>query len=231
MDKRPASQDAGALLELRDSSGLSISSIHAPFLLASRRVWGRPREKLARSMLLARELGAGVVVVHLPYFWQIDYARWLYHHANQLSRDSGLTVAVENAIHLNLRKRFNLSFFNNLKDLAGFECLVFDTSHFAISHNDIFAAWDALKYRVKHIHLSNNYLKGFDDHELPHLGNLPLDRFLATVASDGYEGLITLELNPGSLGAREGPEEVAANLQASLEFCRAHYAEGLSRTP
>jgi sugar phosphate isomerase/epimerase len=138
-------------------------------------------------------------------------------------------VAVENAIYVNLRKRFNLSFFNNLEDLAGFECLVFDTSHFAISHTDILMAWDTLKDRVKHIHLSNNYLKGFDDHELPQAGNLPLDRFLKTIAADGYDGIITLELNPGSLGAKTSREAVIANLEASLEFCRLNYQEGLAR--
>lgn len=230
VDKRPDSQDLEALRSLEDSSGLSISSIHAPFLLASRKVWGRFREKLERSMYFARELGARVVIIHLPYFWQVDYARWLYHDFNQFNRDSGLTVAVENAIYVNLRRRFNLSFFNNLEDLAGFDSLVFDTSHFAISHTDIFAAWEALKPRVRHIHLSNNYLKGFDDHELPQAGNLPLDRFLATIAADGYEGIVTLELNPGSLGAKVGRESVVANLAASLGFCRAHYEGGLAGT-
>lgn len=229
VDKREDSQDLEALRSLQSSSGLDVCSVHAPFLLASRKVWGRPMEKIKRSMRLARELGSAVVIIHLPYFWQVEYARWLYHNVNQLNRETRLTVAVENAIYVNLRRRVNLSFFNNLDDLATFENLVFDTSHFAISHTDIFAAWDRLMTRVKHIHLSNNYLKGFDDHELPQDGNLPLDRFLETIAADGYSGIVTLELNPGSLGAKVGREEVAANLAGSLEFCRKHFEAGTAR--
>jgi sugar phosphate isomerase/epimerase len=227
VDNRPDSQDLDALRSLQSSSGIDICSIHAPFLLASRKVWGRPMEKMERSIHFARELGSQVVIIHLPYFWQIEYARWLYHNINQLNREAQLTVAVENAIYVNVRKRINLSFYNNLDDLSTFNSLVFDTSHFAISHNDIFPAWERLRPLVKHIHLSNNYLKGFDDHELPHQGNLPLDRFLARIASDGFDGIVTLELNPGSLGAKTSRQEVVTRLAISLEFCRTHFANGL----
>jgi sugar phosphate isomerase/epimerase len=217
VDNRPDSQDLDALRSLQSSSGIDICSIHAPFLLASRKVWGRPMEKMERSIHFARELGSQVVIIHLPYFWQIEYARWLYHNINQLNREAQLTVAVENAIYVNVRKRINLSFYNNLDDLSTFNSLVFDTSHFAISHNDIFPAWERLRPLVKHIHLSNNYLKGFDDHELPHQGN----------ASDGFDGIVTLELNPGSLGAKTSRQEVVTRLAISLEFCRTHFANGL----
>jgi sugar phosphate isomerase/epimerase len=228
VDNRPDSQDLATLRSLQASFQTDICSIHAPFLLISRKVWGQPLNKLLQSMSFARELGSRVVIIHLPYFWQIEYARWLYRSVNQLNRETHLTVAVENAIYVNLRKRVNLSFFNNLEDLGTFDSLVFDTSHFAISHTDLFAAWDRLGPRVKHIHLSNNYLKGFDDHELPQAGNLPLDRFLNRIAADGYDGIITLELNPGSLGAKSGRDEVVKRLASSLEFCTTHFSGGLN---
>lgn len=227
VDKRPDSQDLKRLRTLQDHGELDICSIHAPFLLASRKVWGGYHEKIDRSLHFAHELGSEVVIVHLPYFWQLGYARWIYHNLNRLDREESVTVAVENAIHVKMGRGFNLSFFNNLEDLATFESLVFDTSHFAISHNDIFLAWDRLGSRVKHIHLSNNYLKGFDDHELPQNGNLPLDRFLHRIAADGYDGIVTLELSPGTVGARSGWDEVARRLSSSLEFCREHYRRGV----
>lgn len=224
VDRRPESQDADALSEMADVYGMEICSIHAPFLLASRKVWGRPLEKIERSMEMARRLGAGLVVLHLPYFWQVEYARWLYHNLNALNRSQDLVLAVENAIYVNVGRRINLSFFNDLEELSKFDDIVLDTSHFAISHTDIFHAWNALRKKVRHVHLSNNYLKGFDDHELPQQGNLPLDRFLATLARDGFDGCVVLELNPGSLDEKSGKSGVIERLRETLEFCRENFA-------
>ncbi len=220
VDRRHESQDPVRLKELADSFGLEIYSIHAPFLLASRGIWGRPLSKIERSVNAAKELGARLVVLHLPYFWQVDYARWLYHNLNAANRDSDIILAVENAIYLNVGKRLNLSFFNALDELSKFDHLVFDTSHFAIARTDIFEAWRVLKEKVRHVHLSNNYMKGFDDHELPQRGNLRLDRFLSELHADGFDGCIALELNPGSLDERFGRSEVVARLGEALEFCR-----------
>ncbi len=223
VDRRHESQDPGKLRELADSFELEIYSIHAPFLLASRGIWGRPLSKIQQSMHVANELGAKLVVLHLPYFWQVDYARWLYHNLNTVNRNSDVIMALENAIYINVGKRLNLSFFNDLEELSKFDHLVFDTSHFAIARTDIFEAWRLLKKKVRHVHLSNNYLRGFDDHELPHRGNLKLDRFLSELCADGYAGCIALELNPGSLDERFGRSEVVARLGEALEFCRDNF--------
>lgn len=179
--------------------------------------------KVEESLRLACDLQSRVVVVHLPYFWQLEYAKWLKQEINSLNRRVEVSVAVENAILVNFIRRWNLSFFNDLEGLSSFDRLVFDTSHFAISNVDILLAWEYLKERVRHIHLSNNLLQGFDDHALPHRGKLPLDRFLHLVGEDGYDGLIVLELNPRSLEAKMGRERVIANLRESLEFCRANF--------
>ena len=223
MDRRQQSQDAGALLDLSREYGLRICSIHAPFLLAYRKVWGKPLEKIRRGLNMAREIGAELVVLHLPYFWQVDYARWLYHNLNSLNRDGGPLLAVENAVFLNVGKRINLSFFNDLEELARFESVVLDTSHLAMGGVDIFRAWQLLKDRVRHVHLSNNYLKGFDDHELPQKGRLPLDRFLSLLAREKYPHRLALELSPGSLGERFGRAEVLARLRETLQFCQENF--------
>ncbi len=223
VDKRPETQDQRALSKLSEKNGVQISSIHAPFLLASRKVWGRPLEKIEKSIELAKKLHSRVVVVHLPYFWQVEYARWLYRNINSLNRGEDIEIAVENAILVKVWKRWNLSYFNNLNELSHFDRLVFDTSHFAISRTDIFSAWECLKEKVAHIHLSNNFLKGFDDHALPFNGRLPLGPFLKRVAADGYDGDIVLELSPNSLEAKWGRSTIIYNLQASLEFCRSHF--------
>ena len=213
------------IMGLVDEFGLSIRSIHAPFLFAARKVWGGPLQKIERSVEMAKQLGSRLVVVHLPYFWQWNYARWAYRSLDDIYRDSKVIVAMENAMLVNLHRPLNLSLFNNLRDMSHFENLVFDTSHYAIARIDIFEAWNELHGRIRHIHLSNNYMKGFDDHALPFEGRLPLDRFLNVLRRDGFDGTIALELGPGPLEARLGEKRIVNNLRRSLEFCTVHYGK------
>ncbi len=221
--KREETQSFSRLRELTRDSGIMVRSIHAPFLFAAKKVWGSPREKIETSLAMASELGAEVVVVHLPYFWQWGYARWAWRNLDSLSRDAGAIVAMENAMQVNIGRPINLSLFNSLREMAHFDNLVFDTSHYAIAGIDIFSAWEELGDRVRHIHLSNNYLKGFDDHALPFEGRLPLDRFLRRLCRDGFNGKIALELGPGPLEARLGNERIVHNLRRSLDFCLANF--------
>lgn len=216
-------QSTAHIRDLVDEYGLRIRSIHAPFLLAAKKVWDGPQEKIEKSVAMAHQLGSKVVVAHLPYFWQWGYARWAHRDFNDTYRDSGVIVAMENAMLVNLHRPLNLSLFNNLRDMSHFENLVFDTSHYAIARIDIFQAWEELRSHVRHIHLSNNYLKGFDDHALPFEGRLPLDRFLGVLRQDGFDGTIALELGPGPLEARLGEKRIVYNLRRSLEFCAANY--------
>jgi sugar phosphate isomerase/epimerase len=221
--KNEDSQSTQLLLHLVEEYGLPVRAIHAPFLMATKKVWGDYLTKIDKSVAMARELGAGIVVVHLPYFWQWGYARWAYRNLNAYSSGCGVTVAMENAMLVNFYRTFNLSLFNSPRDIAHFENLVFDTSHYAIAGIDIFRAWEELGDRVRHIHLSNNYLKGFDDHALPYEGRLPLDRFLSMLRRDGFAGYISLELGPGPLEARIGEERILENLRNSLEYCIENY--------
>lgn len=215
---RPETQSPGEVRCLSEKYGLRVDCIHAPFLMAARKVWGDFRGKIARSMEMARSLGAGVVVAHLPYFWQWRYARWLKHGGG--TRGEGeIYLAMENAMLLKVHRPLNFSLYNTFPALSTFPHLVFDTSHFAVAGVDIFAAWDILEPRVCHVHLSNNYLKGFDDHALPFDGRLPLDRFLAHLSRSGYRGKVSLELAPGSLETRLGEDRVLENLRRSLAFC------------
>lgn len=222
--KRADTQSVSLLLEMMREFDLAIRSIHAPFLLAAKKVWGKPVQKIETAAAMARELGADLVVVHLPYFWQWDYARWARHHLNDYSRTCDVVVAMENAMLVNIHRPLNLSLFNCLHEMMHFDNLVFDTSHYAIAGVDIFEAWSRLGERVKHIHLSNNYLKGFDDHALPFEGRLPLDRFLRTLSRDGFAGKIALELGPGPLEARLGEKRIVDNLRRSLEFCVTNFS-------
>lgn len=221
--KRAETQSTSYVRELSQKAGIAVRSIHAPFLLAAKKVWGGPQEKIAVSVAMARELHAEVVVIHLPYFWQWGYAHWARSNLNDYAREGGITIAMENAMHVNLYRPVNLSLFNSLRDIRCFDSLCFDTSHYAIAGVNIFQAWEELRGHVRHIHLSNNYLKGFDDHALPFEGRLPLDRFLHLLHQDGFDGKIALELGPGPLEARLGRGRILYNLRRSLEYCRSNY--------
>ena len=221
--KQDQTQSTELAKELTERYSLPVTSIHAPFLLAAKKVWGEPRSKIDKSIEMAQSLGAQVVVVHLPYFWQLGYARWVRDNLNDYARDTGISIAVENAIYLKLFRLWNFSFFNSLQELKHFDHLVFDTSHFAITGVDILEAWKELRSRVCHIHLSNNYLMGFDDHALPFDGRLPLDRLLRLLRRDGYRENIVLELGPASLEIRLGEERILKNLRRSLRYCLRYY--------
>lgn len=215
---RQETQSPEDVRRLSEKYGLRVDCVHAPFLIAARKVWGDFRGKIDRSMEMARCLGAEVVVAHLPYFWQWRYARWL-RRSPYRGGEERVCLAVENAMLLKISRPLNFSLYNSPAALSVFPHLVFDTSHFAIAGVDIFKAWEVLGPRVRHIHLSNNYLKGFDDHALPFDGRLPLDRFLVLLSESGYRGKVSLELGPGPLEARMGEGRVLANLKRSLAYC------------
>jgi len=219
--KREDTQHPERVLNAAREEGIRIEAVHAPFLMGAKKVWGDYRGKIEHSLQMARLTGAGVVVVHLPYFWELGYSRWMRRQMSTVPRDGEVVVAVENAIMLKIHRPLNFSRFNSLDQLSRFPHLVFDTSHFAIAGLDIFQAWEELREKVRHIHLSNNYLMGYDDHALPFQGRLPLDRFLAGVYRDGYRGKVALELGPGPLEARLGERRIVDNLRRSLAFCRA----------
>ncbi|MBI3647995.1 MAG: sugar phosphate isomerase/epimerase, partial [Actinobacteria bacterium] len=79
--KDPASQDPARMGELARRHGLEIGALHAPCLLLTRRVWGTdPVAKIRRTVEVAAEVGAPLVVTHPPYRWQSPYGRWLEDH-------------------------------------------------------------------------------------------------------------------------------------------------------
>ncbi|MHB8780262.1 MAG: sugar phosphate isomerase/epimerase family protein [Candidatus Geothermincolia bacterium] len=219
--RRLETQDEETVSELA-RRWLPVQGVHGPFLLANKSVWGDYREKIRRSISMARALDTDTVVVHLPYFWHPGYARWMRNELNEEGRRAGVKLAVENAIHLKLKRRWNFSYYNSVEALRQFDHITMDTSHFAITRVDIITAWEALRDKVAHVHLSDNHGHGLDDHALPDTGSLPLDRFLTRLSEDGYEGSISLELNPRALES-EKPERVLGHLQRSLEYCREHF--------
>src|SRR2546426_6414687 len=73
----PRTQEPEAPLELATERGLQIESVHGPFLLITKTVWGLdPIAKIRRGVEFCRAVGANTYIVHPPYLWERRYARW-----------------------------------------------------------------------------------------------------------------------------------------------------------
>jgi sugar phosphate isomerase/epimerase len=217
----PATQDARTLRELAAEFGLSLSAIHAPFLLLTRRVWGTdPIGKIYRATQVAEQAEIPLVVVHPPYKWQMRYRRWVEDGLAEYSARAGITIAVENMFPLKIRGDRGLRFHasQDFDDLDHFTHLVLDTSHLAVAGFDVVEAYRRYRTKVLHFHLSNNAGKGWDSHLPVDEGVLPLDALLDEVVRDGFGGTISLELD---LRAQVGDDQsVKEVLVRNREFCQ-----------
>jgi len=196
--KDPSTQDAGTLRELAEDHGVRIDAIHAPFLVMTRSVWGTdPIGKIDRAVELAQGAEVPLVVIHPPYRWQASYRRWLDERLPGLAERTGVRVAVENMFPLRVRGRALATFHARqaLEDLDGFPDVVLDTSHAAVAGLDLLELLQRLGPRLAHVHLSNNAGRGWDSHLPLDEGVLHLDPFLDALATDGFDGAVSLELD------------------------------------
>jgi sugar phosphate isomerase/epimerase len=229
----PHTQEPHLLAPLAKEYGLSVDAIHGPFLLITRRVWGaEPTGKIYRSVHLAEEVGAPLVVVHPPYRWQVRFRRWLEASLAGFTARTGVTVAVENMFPIRIRGERGVRFHSSqgFEDLERFPYLVLDTSHAAVSNLDIREFYAAYRDQIQHVHLSNNAGKGWDSH-LPvyQEGVLPLADFLGDLTADGFAGSVAIELDlrPWMQDEKALHEVLVRN----REFCEANLAPRRSPKP
>ncbi|MBI4730167.1 MAG: sugar phosphate isomerase/epimerase [Acidobacteria bacterium] len=214
-----ASRDPATLRALAADHGLTVRAIHAPFLLLTRRVFSTdPLEKIRRSVALAQDVGAGIVIVHPAYRWQIRYASWLHNDLEDFCAKEATTVAVENMFPVRLRGRaatFHRTI--GIEEMRSFPAVTLDTSHLAVSGIDILTAFDELADRISHIHLSNNLGTGVDSHSPLREGVLPIGAFIEKVGASGYSGSITIEVDVRAWSGR--PAQLAASLRENRDYC------------
>lgn len=248
VDGRWDTRQADYLKHLMDRHGLPIVSLHSPFHLIRISGWEQdPIRRLERTVELAEALGAQVVVAHPPLGWLRislrvtgasdsrdfwvgfplswfvgrSYARWLRDELEGFQRGTGVKVAIENMPSKRIGPlRFDLYQMTRLESLERFRHLALDTTHLATHGIDIIQTYERLAGRVAHVHLSNYNGR---EHRLLQDGHLPLTEFLRRLNQDGYQGIVTLELQPDVLG--DGDEgQVSANLRGAVDFCRRHFS-------
>ena len=226
VDVRPETRDPGHLRRCIEAEGLPVPVVHVPFHSQPTPEWGADSiGRVLATARLAGELAAGLVVVHLPLWHERRFARWLREELPRVEEEMGLVLAVENLpakrwLLPGLRLRrwpFLLGErprggalgallhrisrpdrrFNTPEELARFEHVVFDTTHWA-RRGDVFAFWEKLRHRVVHIHVAN-YARG-SGHRLPCDGDIDMGRFIRSAYASGYRGHLTAELCPRALG-------------------------------
>ena len=242
VDHRWDSRQPAYLTRLSRESGLPIVAVHNPFVP---NVPGWPSDPLGRlrqSAALARELGADIVVTHLPLrlhgikieFFGLtkrpmllplplpvskDYGRFLLNGLARFEEEQGVRIGVENMPAKRiLGKRVEIHSLNTLDVLSSLHGVTLDTTHLGTWDLDPVEAYERLKARVVHVHLSN-----FDgeEHRLPQDGHLPLADLLQRLKRNGYEGAVSVELNPDVLQA-EDVGQVRVHLRSAAAFCREH---------
>ncbi len=221
----PLTQSPDTPARLAEREGLEIVAVHAPMLLLTRRVWGPNFMPIVeRSVDLAIELGAPVVIVHPPYLWELRYQSWLLGRLNRYAAERGVTIAVENMFNLWVRDRPIRGYrWVTPADLHRFSHVTLDTSHCGVDGYDILKATEEVGRRLAHVHLSDNHGEHRDSHALPGTGLLPLEPFVRQLGEQGYSGAISLELDLREAAA--DPRDVVEALRHSREFCEAQLEE------
>jgi sugar phosphate isomerase/epimerase len=224
----PVSQDVDVLRRLSDFHGVPVLAVHSPCLLITQRVWGRePWGKLEQARETAEKLGASVVVVHPPFRWQRDYVRDFEAGLTQLGAETDVVFAVENLYPL--RPGADMAAWAPHWNPAELDTphATLDLSHTAVSGTDALELADQLGDRLAHVHLADGTKPGLpDEHLVPGRGTQPGAELLGRLRTDGYQGMVVVEISTRQAAGRAARQ---ADLAESLAFARRHLAgEGMT---
>ncbi|MGI5493410.1 sugar phosphate isomerase/epimerase family protein [Microtetraspora malaysiensis] len=220
----PVSQDVDVLQRLVDHYQMPILAVHAPCLLVTQRVWGRdPWLKLQRARRAAERLGARTVVVHPPFRWQRDYAKDFEVGLARMREETDVVFAVENMFPLRARGNEVVPYAPGWSPIDyDFPDVTLDLSHTAVSGSDAMEMAAKLGDRLAHLHLADGVgTTNKDEHLVPGRGNQPCAQMLHRLASNGYDGLVVLEINTRRAAGRS---ERIDDLTEALAFARRHLA-------
>jgi sugar phosphate isomerase/epimerase len=216
----PLSQDMDTIKRLVDYHQIPVLSVHSPCLLISQRVWGtEPWAKLMRSQIAAERLGAKVVVTHPPFRWQRTYARAFTEGIVRMHDETDVVFAVENMFPQRGPSGIEIAAYSPSSSLldADYPNITLDLSHAAVSRMDSLELLGAYGDRLAHVHMADGTGSRNDEHLVPGRGSQPCAQVLERLATDGYNGVVVLEVNTRRAASHE---ERLADLAQSLAFTR-----------
>ncbi len=219
----PISQGVGALGRLASTHGVPVTSIHAPTLLVTQRVYGTsdPWAKLDKTIDLALELECDTIVLHPPFRWQKDYAASFIDGVATREHERDVKLAVENMFPWRARQTQLQAYLPAWDPVPQpYDHVTIDLSHAATAGSDVLAMADALGSRLAHVHLADGSGSMKDEHLVPGRGGQPCAEFLRRITAAGFTGDIAVEVNT----RRGGGKNRDVDLAESLAFARTHCA-------
>ena len=211
----PVSQSPQQWLGLSERFGVKVTSVHAPVLLVTQSVWGTDGwEKVRRTVAAAEEVGAGVVVLHPPFRWQVEYARRFEEGVKEEQRHTQILIAVENMFPWGPVRGYAPS--DDIRKI-NVDNVVIDLSHTAASGINPLELLDDVGDRLAHVHFADGSGAVRDEHLLPGQGNQPVEEFLERLVQTRFPGSVVIEV---STRAATTFEERREQLKHALDFTR-----------
>jgi len=216
------SADIEAVARISEYYEVPVSSVHAPCLLLTKRVWGTdPWDKLRTSVDAALRWGAPTVVVHPPFRWQRGYATGFTKGIRRLSSETGLSFPVENMYPWRGPAGVDLRAYAPSWDPTDLDVddLTLDLSHASTARQSALELARAWGPRLKHVHLTDGRGAAADDHLLPGEGDQRADLVLGHIARSNFTGDIIVEVRTRSASDRDEREALLAQV---LDYTKTH---------
>jgi sugar phosphate isomerase/epimerase len=225
-----------AVRQMAEAEGVEIFSVH-PTVVPLPGWWER-HGGLDRTIRLAQETGASLVVMHTPRSTSLDEGEGLALRRKVEAwqprlAGSGLRLAIENkAVRAEAHRRHALSSLDQLRAFADHYDLglVLDTSHAGTAGDDLLRARQTFDGRLVNVHLSDmggwlpplpvaSVRRSLGQHRFPSAGDLPLADLLSALSADQYPGPVTLEVHPVAMHAW-WPPAMRRRLAQAVEWMR-----------
>ncbi len=232
IDDRLDNQEPKYIKKLERKFGLKVTSVHAAMEFVGS--WGDPKNRLEKSIKLAKDLKAKYLIVHSWDYTDPHHLPWLLKNQKSIiNLAKPVKVVFENATcryDKITKAQINPAYHYDV--LKQFDTINLDTSHIATAEMDILEYYEQIKDKVQHIHFSDSDMhlddsgKVADCHYVPGKGKLPLKKFLKTLKADKYSGPISIELWCDQFADKKGnitEEAVIKNLKAAKKFVNTYF--------
>ncbi len=168
----------------------------------------------------AKKIGAKMVILEPPKFFDFKYASWLKTQVPALRKKLGLTVALKNGSGETLFGILPGRAMNNIGDLKRFGEVCLDTAFLYSKKIDLMRAYAALKKALVAVHLSNVHNGKL--HSMPTEGVLPLESLLTKLKKDAFQNPIILNVDSKVMGVGHD-KKVNENLKKARDFVVKYY--------
>lgn len=218
------SQDSARINRYSADYGLPVLSLHAPTLLLSKGIMGSDLwDRIDRTMDMAGEVGAPVVVAHPPFTWQGDYAKDFVAGVAERNARHGVRIAVENMFPwymLTSKGARSFQVYRGGWDPVPmpYEHVTLDVSHAGTSRSDVLAMARALGPRLAHVHLTDSRGSFKDEHRVPGDGDQPVDKFLQHLKGTHYQGSVVVEINTRGRKATKREKMLRRSLEVARQY-------------